>query len=143
MDTKIVEKDIFYVIGIEEVFAGGKYNYEEVWNKFMVFHNSLINKSVDKACYGISWGEEKYFVGMNVPQATEIPDGLVMFEIPAASYAEFECKLKTILETKDKIFTEWLPNSGYTHDEETGCVEIYPQNRDDESTVVIQLAISK
>ncbi len=38
-----------------------------------------------------------------------------VFHIPVATYAEFDCTMKTSAKTNRQIYGEWLPSSGYDH----------------------------
>lgn len=40
-----------------------------------------------------------------------VPEGLEIFEFEASEWAKFDCVMKTIQETTQKIFSEWLPTN--------------------------------
>jgi len=63
---------------------------------------------------------------MAVGEVASIPNGLVVREVPAARYAVFECTLKTIGETWDRIFQDWLPASQYENDAPLPSFECFP-----------------
>ena len=72
-------------------------------------------------------GSVEMSIGAEVKDGEKYP-GLDLFEIPAATWAVFSGKGK-VYEGFDalftKIFTEWLPSSGYEHSMQY-TVEIYP-----------------
>lgn len=64
------------------------------------------------------------------PTDKPVPDGMVEFEIPAATWVIFECNghFKESVQTIFKRFlTEWLPVSGYEY-AELPDIEVYPVN---------------
>lgn len=63
-----------------------------------------------------------------VPTDKPVPDGMVEFEIPAATWVIFECngRFKESVQNIFKRFlTEWLPFSGYEY-AELPDIEVYP-----------------
>jgi predicted transcriptional regulator YdeE len=78
---------------------------------------------------------------MAVEQTDSVPDGLALRPVPASTYAVFECTLETIHDTWHRIFREWLPESGYVENRETGNFDWYPPDCDGRSTILLHLAV--
>ena len=84
--------------------------------------------AIEAAGYGVYFQTDQpglcdVFGGMAVPPGANVPEGLVLREVPAAQYAVFECSLATIGATWGAIFAEWLPTSEYEEDRPRPCVE--------------------
>jgi AraC family transcriptional regulator len=71
--------------------------------------------------------------------------GFVFFEIPAGQWAKFIAKEKSLDELYTKIFSEWLPSSGYEHAMQY-TVEIYHMdatNKGNDFTFEIWIPVRK
>jgi len=132
MEPKIISRDAFTVMGVQERFTPGNEDYDAIWMKrFMSYHDQVQPLSTDKAYYGVSFETGiadtwDYVAGMAVANVGKAPQGLVMREVPPAREAVFQCTVKTIGETFDYIFKEWLPASPYEHDPSSSVFEYYP-----------------
>ena len=73
--------------------------------------------------YGVSFDEggHYYLAGMVVEPPSEIPDGLVLREIPAGKYVRFEGSFHEwwMKEGPDWVYDTWLPGSRYERDDAT------------------------
>ncbi|RCX16202.1 AraC family transcriptional regulator [Fontibacillus phaseoli] len=65
-------------------------------------------------------GMFRYIIGFETDNVTEVPEGMVDYVIPEATYAIFttppvsqEDFTSSIQETWNQIFSEWFPSSGY------------------------------
>lgn len=61
-------------------------------------------------------GKFDYYIAVSSNQ--RVPEGMYEYEIPAGTWAIFECKGKmptAIQVLQQRIMTEWLPNSGYRY----------------------------
>ena len=61
-------------------------------------------------------GSFDYYIAVSSSQA--VPDGMFAYEIPATTWAIFECRgamPHSIQEMQKRIMTEWFPNSGYQY----------------------------
>jgi predicted transcriptional regulator YdeE len=56
----------------------------------------------------------------------DIPEGLVLREVPSARCAVFECEVKSIHQTYEHILHQWLPESEYEADHPLPNYEHYP-----------------
>ncbi|WP_343209918.1 AraC family transcriptional regulator [Anaerolentibacter hominis] len=116
MDYKIVQKDQFTVIGISK-----KLKYDEaestIQNLWAEFNQTGQNSHIS-SMYGISIDEDmegnefEYLIGDNYDPAFDIPAGFMTRVIPAHTWAVFACKgaaSRSLQDTHEKIFSEWLP----------------------------------
>jgi AraC family transcriptional regulator len=146
MEPKFVEKEAFKVMGFSlrgNPMSEEKYmDHEGAWREFMKHYEKVKTFSTDNGYYGVYFGvkgEEEgmmeLIAGMAVSNVENAPDGLVIREVPKAYYAVFESKLKTIAQTYNYIFQEWLPKSEYEHDDyyTKPNFEFYPPDYSPES----------
>jgi AraC family transcriptional regulator len=90
-----------------------------LWNKLMQDYWEKIPGGTDKTGYGLCIDLDKgnciYLAGREVNEIQSIPEFLQVFVIPSQTYAVFEHpeSVITIRQTIDKIFSQWLPTSGY------------------------------
>ena len=67
--------------------------------------------------YGVSFGERQhhYLAGMVVEPPAQIPDGLVLREIPAGTYVQFEGSFDEwwVKDGPDWVYDKWMPASRY------------------------------
>ena len=97
----------------------------------MPHHNRIQPLSTDKAYYGVWFETEEeglmdHIAGMAVEETEGLPESFVAREVPAATYAVFECSVGTIGKTWDEIYRQWLPSSEYEADLECASFEYYP-----------------
>lgn len=132
MEPKIVTRDAFNVMGVIVRCNPMGADYSAIWEKqFMPYHDQISWLSTDKAYYCVYFetGEENLadvMAGMAVGEVASIPEGLATREIPMARYAVFECTMKTIGETWENIYSDWLPASHYEHDAPLPSFEYFP-----------------
>lgn len=151
MEPKIINRNSFLVMGTETRITPESENvetYGRIWQEFESYRSQIMFNSIDQKYYGVSFstgeqGSDDYLAGMAVRDATDIPEGLVAREIPAARYAVFECPVQKIGETYQFIFREWLPNSQYEISNLTPVFEQYPPAGDEESPVLIHIPIQQ
>ena len=151
MEPKIVSKPAFTIVGVK--YHGRNENNEipQLWNDFgprMVEVKHMVDKH---ACYGVCANVDKqtrkfdYFAAFEVDSTDDIPEGMVSFEVPEATYAVFRTTLPDIGTTFDHAYHSWLPESGY---QATGGpeLELYDEEfdpRDPASTFGIYIPITK
>ena len=69
--------------------------------------------------YGITLGFDPstmtidYLVAVAVTEDALVPQGMVRWEVPAQTYAVFDCTLSTLSATIMSTYFDWLPGSGY------------------------------
>jgi predicted transcriptional regulator YdeE len=153
MEPKIITRGAFTVMGVQERFLDPEKEdpgFETIWMKrFMAFHDQIKPFSNDKAHYGVGFPTDEgiaidYFAGKAVADVPGIPEGLSVREVPGGCYAVFECTVKTIGETYDEIFRDWLSGGAYEHDRPRPSFEYYPPDcTTGDSPVWIYIAIVK
>jgi len=166
-NVKFMEKEAFYVVGIE---ADIHYNDPNgtcpiaglwgMWNE-----ENLMDRIPDKVganTYGITHSETadsvaKYTVCTEVKSLNNLPIGLVGRRFAKSEYAVFETTLEIIWTGQfwKTFYTKWLPESGYTLNDvqyrenyatfsQFPAIEVYDENHTDEkSTVYIYAPIKK
>ena len=120
METQIISRAAFTV-------AGGKYRGQnehneipQLWDKEYlprmgeIKHRSEPGVSYDlMGNYDVQTGEFDYVAGSQVSDATDIPRGMVVWQVPAQTYAVYPCILSELKAAFDHIYQTWLPYSGY------------------------------
>ena len=158
MEPKIVKKESMTVIGIplETSVLDGK-NFKEIpelWERVLKenLHEQIPNKVNEEVLLGICMdfdGSDKftYMIASPVTTTDKIPEGMVVREIAANTYAQFTARgemPKSIQDTFKYIYGEWLPGSDYKR----GCgldIEWYDERCTDcaDSEVDILVAVVK
>lgn len=133
MKPEFTTRKALTVLGLMEHFAPENEDYEGIWKRFMAYHDQISCLSTDKAYYGVYFDHDEesgldYIAGMSVKKIEGAPEGLTVRDIPDAYCAVFKCTVKTIGQTYDKIFKNWLPVSQYEQDVPNPVFERYPPN---------------
>lgn len=121
---KIVSMDAITFVGIEKRFTFDTISeIHMLWMEFMPLEGSIQNKVKPTEAWGASYnmdysvqpGEFTYFVGVEVSDAKNIPDGMTVHVAPASKYAKFTHygSLDNLSETYTYIYNIWFPQSGY------------------------------
>jgi AraC family transcriptional regulator len=128
MKYKIVTKEAFRIVGVKEHMD---MNVEECFEKVPLFWRETVQSGVvpqmlslmnqqPLGLLGVSAcmnGKDlDYYIAVATDEST--PDNMVEYEIPAGTWAVFECigpMLGAIQELQKRIVTEWLPTSGYEY----------------------------
>lgn len=137
MEYKIEEKEAFKVIGLSKTIKYEKANEEvpKVWKSFFM---KSIFKGID-AKYGINYDSElggsefEYMVADDYNGDTKVPKDFIIKEIPKHTWAIFTSigpASKSMVETNEKIFKEWLPNSNNYEIADGYNIEIYSDPKD-------------
>jgi AraC family transcriptional regulator len=119
MEPKIVAREAFTVVGMK--YHGKNENNEipQLWDKFGPRAEEIKHIVDPHVAYGVcgnfddSSHEFDYVAGFEVDSTTEIPEGMVSWDVPAGKYAVFTCTLPTLGETYQHAYHTWLPQSGY------------------------------
>jgi predicted transcriptional regulator YdeE len=153
MEPRIVFHDAFVVMGIQEpVNNDDPKFYHTLWmERYMPYDEQVKALSTDKAYYSIYFALDKQeycLDGMAVASATVAggvnAEGLVSHRVEAGSYATFDCTVKTIGQTWQHIFRQWLPQSSFEVPPDAASFEFYPPNTEtDDSSVIIYLPITE
>lgn len=137
MDYKIEKKEAFSVLGRSKIFPyeGAKDQVPAFWNE----HFAAGYGSTVCGTYGICIDEDmgmdrfEYLIADPYNPANEIPDGFVVKNIPALTWAVFPCKGPmpgALQDANTKIYTEWLPAIGNYKFAAGYCVELYDNPMD-------------
>lgn len=118
MEPKIVTKPAFTVVGMEYVGMNKHNEIKGMWGEFVPRIGEIKHPDYSWGTYGICRGEANeeipwYLAGVEVTRVEEVPDGMVVWEIPQQTYAVFPCTLPTLHEAYRFAFEDWLPDSSY------------------------------
>jgi AraC family transcriptional regulator len=120
MEPQIVNKPAFIAVGMLYRGKNEQNEIPQLWGRFVPRIPEIQHRNPDPATYGVMYdydeatGESAYVAALHVGSASDLPEGMVSVEIPAAQYAVFTCTLPTIGPTYEKIH-QWLPQSPYEH----------------------------
>lgn len=143
MDYQIVEKKAFYVLERVEthsiVDSQNKNTIPEYWTRAKEDGTlqKLLERTSDQTfIYGICYGNERsdsktfeYSIASVCDADCEVPKGFHIREIPARTWAVFECTgamPNAVQETWHQICSEFFPTSGYQPTYEMD-IEAYPE----------------
>jgi predicted transcriptional regulator YdeE len=118
MEPKIIRKESFTILGLQERFTPDHEDHEGIWKRFMNYHIQIQAFSIDGAYYGANFSAEDgqatdYLAAMAVEGVDNVPEGLTLRKVPGSHYAVFECTVKAISDTYDWIFGQWLKTAPY------------------------------
>jgi AraC family transcriptional regulator len=139
MEPKLITKPAFHVIGYElKTRTQDGQNQKDIpqfWQQYLQQKLGCqipnpINKYEELGIctnFKPETGEFVYVIGMEVPEGTTAPEGMVYMSFPEQEYAVFTTPKSDeksftppIQSTWNSIFSEWFPHSGYEH---AGTVE--------------------
>jgi predicted transcriptional regulator YdeE len=98
-------------------------NFGKIWKEYAAVAGKIGRYAVDGSAYGVSFGTEvdgdvvDYLAGNQVKPGSEAPEGLVVREVPAATYAVFGTTHREMHKTINHALREWLPSSEYECDD--------------------------
>lgn len=140
MNYKVETKEAFRVVGyvtkeqmtMENCFE----KVPEFWKQVqeqggMEKLYSFLNKKESKRILGVSACEKGVFSGYYIAVETDVPvpEGMEEYWVPKSTYAIFECigtMPEAMQKTQQRIFSEWLPASGYEY-ASAADIEVYPE----------------
>lgn len=119
MEYRIEEKSAMRVIGRRwDVSIEGGQNFKtipEIWNgelaegawdKYDAFGGKVVG-----ACAAMVGKHFDYWIGKI--SGDSVPEGMEVLDIPAAQWAVFPCTMENLQDVTRRIFSQWLPGSGY------------------------------
>ncbi len=137
MNYRIEDRDGFTVAGIKErmVTVNGNENFEritEMWaglteeqaGEILGYSNGKMDGLLGVSANN-NGQEFDYFIAATIDEGSN--KGLSTIEIPASTWAIFECTgalPNSIIDVWKRIFTEWFPSSGYEN-ADSPCLEVY------------------
>jgi len=158
MQPKFVNKPAMTVVGMPYIGKlaeneSGSFNHEiaDMWGKFMSRENEIKNITGQcnfGACFskfeGQAEGEFEYVACYEVTDASDIPEGMVVRQIPAYKFAVFthKGKLHNLGETYQYIYTTWLPQADIELHPDKFDMELYdrrfiPDSDDSEFDILV------
>ena len=124
METRIINLSAMRVIGMAYV---GKNENEEIsamWGEFIPRFNEVPGKICPSVKLGVCGdaqedGSFRYVAGFQVEADASVPDGMTVFDVPAATYVVVT--QRGVLSDEQNglhaavnfVYREWLPQSGY------------------------------
>lgn len=120
MDLIITTKSSFKVIGLQLVGNTSNKEFPKLWERLTSRAEEIKPQAKQPiVAYGICSNFDMatnifdYTASLEVEDNSPIPEGMVELEIPTQDYAVFPSTLPTLMETIQKIYNDWLPNSEY------------------------------
>ena len=126
MECKIVEKGAMKFVGMHRRSTQKNNTIPQLWEEFMERGKEIRHVVNPNVAFGVCFHEEvenftdetpfSYLAGMEVDSMDDIPEGMMVREIPAAKYAVFTHKgsLETLGETYQAIYFKWAKETEYT-----------------------------
>ena len=150
MEPKILNRDAIQVMGVIGHFASAAEDHTQLWEKdFMALHDQIKSLSASEGYYGVYLSADHtqpmdILAGMVVQETAGALEGVQVRELPAATYAVFECLFQEIGHTYGYIWDEWLQTSEYEQDmTKLGFDYFPPATTDGSSPMEIWLPIRK
>jgi len=123
MEPKIVDLEELRIVGMQTFGKGTRGQLLEIWDVLQANCFKYPNRINRKHSYGVQsftkeFDEERmwsYLAGAEVKDLSKVPVQLCGKVLPKNKYAVFEHKgsVKGFGKFYEKIYTEWLPQSGY------------------------------
>ena len=137
MDYKIEKKEAFKVLGHAKTFPyeGAKELVPAFWNEHFAGGFGSTVCGAYGVCIDEDMGEDhfEYLIADPYDPAKEIPDGFVVKDIPAHTWAVFPCRGPmpgALQDVNNAIYTEWLPATGNYKFAAGYCIEFYENPAD-------------
>jgi predicted transcriptional regulator YdeE/DNA-binding transcriptional MerR regulator len=117
MEPKIVTKPAFTLVGLRYFGRNENNEIPALWDRLNPRWHEF-NNQADCYAYGLCTdmndeGEFEYVAGIAVTDASHVPEGMVIRQVPGATYAVFETKLQGIHQVYEYAMNTWLPQSNY------------------------------
>ena len=147
MEPRIVEREAFCVLGVAADIDITADDPGAVFEEFIRRRAGIATPSSAPGDYGVYFesdqpGKVCYLAGMEVDVLDEIPEGLVLREVPGARYAVFGCGIEEIGKTWRFIHGTWLPDSTQYALANSPVFEYFPPGaRDGKANILIHVAV--
>ena len=118
MEPRLVDQSAFDVVGLEVVTTPKSPEIPALWDSFVPRMHEISTSAPEKAAYGVMTRDEgdpgsmRYLAGVQVVDASSVPQGMKSVTIPAGRYAVFNSSLAGLSRDFDSIYGSWLPASG-------------------------------
>ena len=153
MDYRIVQKEAFRIVGVrtpistdvEVNFKCVPAFWQEVAQKGFIQQILELMNAEPKGLLGASACEgEKHFYYIAVATDKAIPDNMFEYTVPASTWAIFTGSGSpgSIADLQKRIFSEWLPTSGYEW-AESSDIEVYLDDNPTDMKYEVWLPIIK
>lgn len=132
MKPELVEHETFRVLGIQRRIDPMNTDYMKLWRDELGPYYATIGRlGRGEGWYGVYFPSEEegkvdFVAGMVVGDLDEVPEGLVVRDIPAAKMAVFTASIDNLGETWRNIYSGWLAEAGLAGDHTTACFEYFP-----------------
>ncbi len=125
MEPKIVKKDGFTLVGMRYFGTNQNQEISQMWGQFNQRMDEMggLPNDTGEGAIGLCITPEdapvedgfEYVAGVPVSEVGDVPEGFVVREMPAYTYAVFAHKgdLAGLAKTYEYIYETWLPQSGY------------------------------
>ena len=119
METKIVERSGFRVVGMKYRGKNEQGEIPQLWGQFMPRSREIKHAVGLRVPYGVmdnfdeASNEFDYVAGIEVDSTDDLPDGMVGWEIPDQTYAVFTVAFPSIMEGYQYAYETRLPESEY------------------------------
>lgn len=134
MDYKIVEKPGFNIVGKGKDFDLKTFGKEgpAFWKQYVAsqeyqtlcnLHRGIGGAKTAAPLMSVYYPKDAHndsafmeVLGIEAQAGVEYGEEFEIYQVPAASYAEFDCTYATSKKTNKTIYNHWLANSSYTRD---------------------------
>jgi len=135
MQPKIITKPAFKAVGMSYVGKNEAGEIPQMWGVYNERFKEVA--AVNDICFGLCFssvegaaeGEFEYVAATEVVDDKNIPEGMVIREVPEYKYAVFTHygKLDKLGETYEYIYNTWLPQSSYQVHPDKYDMEVYDE----------------
>jgi predicted transcriptional regulator YdeE len=126
---EIVRRPAMTVMGVLVKSTAEEQDFCAFWDRFMARAEEIEPFRIEPGWYGVDYlpdetGVFEYIPGIAVGAVGEVPDGLVVRDVPGGLYAAFACRVSTMQQTYDAI-EKWLASAAYAREESRPGLEFY------------------
>jgi AraC family transcriptional regulator len=142
MDYRIVEKPAFELVGKSKIYTHENFFKEapKFWKEYVCTEEYQVLWNLTNG----KWGKvsDAPLMSVYLPNEKDNKDSFMdilgienpgnidtkkfkVFQIPAATYAEFNCTYQTAAKINKFIYGEWLPSTGYERDSQKPDIAAY------------------
>ena len=155
MEPKLTNRPAMTVVGLPYVGKNENNEIAAMWGDFNARAaeiQHMTGQCAYGACFaepaGAAEGEFEYVACFQVSEVSQLPEGMVVREIPAYKFAVFthKGKLDKLGETYEYIYQTWLPQSGLALHPDKFDMELYDDRfmpNSDESEFDILVAVQE
>ncbi|MHA2296491.1 MAG: GyrI-like domain-containing protein [Candidatus Hodarchaeales archaeon] len=137
MEVEIKTLPAFTVLGMRDRGIEPRVFIPPLWEKFGERFDEIKEKIKSKAVYGISHDINKntkefsYLVAHEIDPGTDVPEGMISYDIPEHTYAVVKCTLPKLSQAWE-FAGKWIKKNGYK-DISPPEFELYPEKHENEN----------